>query len=243
VLALGAATLGPTMLAGAASDQQLTVDVTGNGYVTDATGAIHCPPTCQSTLPSTAQVQLYAYPNGYDTFQGWSGACQGTTKCSFDMSQDRQVGAAFTGAGPSPTPSPSPSPTATPTPGPSATPTPGPSPTPSPGPTKLAVTTVKVQSLAFTHGAVRLFLRCPLKCVALLKTTVSVPHGTAAVVRLKSVRRTLPAGVRTLVRLHLPRALRSAIRRRASRRHPAIARVTITTNGSAPVRRTVSLIP
>jgi hypothetical protein len=69
-----------------------------------------------------------------------------------------------------------------------------------------------------------------------------VPLGAAKVFSLKAVHRTLVAGKRTRVSLRLPRALRRAIRRHASRRHPARARVSVTGGGST-VRRTVSLIP
>jgi hypothetical protein len=251
VLALAAATLGPTMLAGAASGDHLTVSVTGNGNVTDATGAISCPPKCEADIPHATFVELTETPNGNDTFQGWSGPCTGAaSKCGFDMNGAVTVGAAFTGTGPEPTPSPtpSPSPSATPTPQPTATPTPAPSPSPSPGLIRLflGVGAAPRQSLHLTHGRVRLRLRCSRVCNATVHGTIHVPHITGKM-SLKTVKRTLPAGTWIGVGVRLSPAVRAAVRNHATRRHPAVTHLTIgaaapATKG-ASATRTVRLIP
>jgi List-Bact-rpt repeat protein len=234
------------MLAGAAGSHQLTVDVTGNGYVTDATGLIHCPANCSASFGDTATVSLYAYPNADDTFQGWSDACNGTTNCSFSMDVDRHVGATFTGAGPEPTPSPSPSPTATPTPQP--TPTPAPTPSPGPGqlpkplPLDLEIAARKRQRLHVTHGSIRLELRCSRSCKATVKPKITVPHDKPATFHPSAAEVALGAHKWTAVRLKLPPAVRAAIVHHATRRHPAIAKLTASA-GTAKVTRTVSLTP
>jgi hypothetical protein len=247
VLALAAATLGPTMLAGAAATgYQLTVNVSGNGYVTDATGVIHCPSTCQATIPAGTFVQLYAYPNGNDTFQGWSGDCQGTTKCSFDMGSNKTVGAGFTGTGPQPSPSPTPSPSATPTPQPTPTPTPSPSASPTLIHLFLGADAALRQSLHLTHHRIRLQLRCSRTCKATVTGTIRIPH-VAGTKSLKTVKRTLVASSWTAVGVRPSSRLRAAITTNASKRHPAVAHLSIDATApatkGASTARTVRLIP
>jgi uncharacterized repeat protein (TIGR02543 family) len=116
----------------------LTVTVTGGGSVTDDTGRISCPPTCQAEYPPPvggfATAHLTAHGTTDAIFTGWGGDCTGTNpSCDVLMNADKSVSATFT----SPTPTPTPSPTPTPTPSP--TPTPTPTPTPHPG-RKLPVT-------------------------------------------------------------------------------------------------------
>jgi len=253
-LALAAATLGPTMIAGAQSGDHLTVNVTGNGSVSDAAGRISCPPTCEADVAHGTFVSLTETPHDNDTFEQWSGdACTGSTaeKCGFDMNGATTVGAAFTGTGPQPTPSPSPSPTATPTPQPTPTPTPAPTPTPTPGPTPrpaalvLKLFAAKVQSLRDTHGRLRLRLRCSRTCKATIKVKVSVPDKLKTVT-LPAKHLTLPAGKTVSVGLKLSRALRTAIRLHATTRHPATAHVgvgAVAGASSAKAARTVALIP
>jgi hypothetical protein len=247
VLALAAATLGPTMIAGAQSGDHLTVNVTGNGSVSDSAGRISCPPTCEADVPHGSFVSLTAMPHDNDSFQQWSGpaACDGSTadKCGFDMSGPTTVGAAFTGTGPQPTPSPSP--TATPTPQPTPTPTPTPTPSPSPATLVLKLFAAKVQSLRDTHGRLRLKLRCSRTCKATIKVKVSVPH-MAKPVTLPATHPTLPAGETILVARKLPRALRAAIKLNATIGHPATAHVAVAAvagASSAKATRTVALIP
>jgi Divergent InlB B-repeat domain len=244
VVVLAAAMLGPTMLAGAQSGYQLTVNVTGNGTVNDAAGTINCPPTCTHTYALNTTVSLYAYPGGSDTFEGWSGACQGTTKCAVTMDADQTVGAAFSGAAPSPTPSP----TATPTPQPTATPTPQPSPTPSPSGSAvvLELSGVAIQSLRHTHGTIRIRLRCSLQCLAAVKGTLRLPNAKSKAA-LPTVKIALPAAQTTAVPIKLPLKLRLAIRRRASAKHPARARLVASAADGAlvatPQRLLVKLTP
>jgi hypothetical protein len=248
---LAAATLGPTILASAASGDHLTVSVSGNGSVT-GTGGIDCPPTCDADITHASTVVLTATPDGSDTFQGWGdGACYGqaTSKCSFDMNGTETVSASFTGTGPqpSPTPTPTPSPTATPTPAPTATPTPSPSPSPPPTARTivLRIAAPHTESLRARSGRLRFSLKCSRACIARVKAKITVPHAKSFAAAVAE--RRLAAGTWTPVAIRLSAKLRRAIRRHATRRHPAVAEVVaarrIGSSYGPQVLRTIRLTP
>jgi hypothetical protein len=83
--------------------ETLTVTVTGPGTVTSNPPGINCRQsagTCVRDFPSGDTVSLTATPDTDATFNGWSGACGGTTQpCNVVMSTDRSVGASFSGSG------------------------------------------------------------------------------------------------------------------------------------------------
>ena len=96
----------------------LTVSLggTGNGSVSDGTGAIACPTECSNAYQANSPVTLTATPAAGSTFTGWSGACSGTDTCQVTMSADMAVTATFT-ANPTPsTPPATPPPPGAPTP-------------------------------------------------------------------------------------------------------------------------------
>ncbi len=70
----------------------LRTGVTGNGTIS-GTG-ITCPTDCSETYASGTSVTLTAAPFTGSTFEGWSGACSGTT-CTVLMTQTRTVTASF----------------------------------------------------------------------------------------------------------------------------------------------------
>ena len=87
-----------------ASSHTVTVSVTGNGTVTGANGAISCTSAggsgCTATVDANSSVTLSATPGAGAGFTGWGGACAGsTTSCTFTMTGDKTVSAAFTGTG------------------------------------------------------------------------------------------------------------------------------------------------
>jgi len=78
----------------------LSVSVTGNGTVTG--GGIACTSAggsgCSATEPANSEVTLTATPGSGGSFDGWGGACAGTsTTCTISMTSDRSVTAAFSG--------------------------------------------------------------------------------------------------------------------------------------------------
>jgi hypothetical protein len=96
-------TVNATFVAGASS-HTLTVTVTGNGTVTGAGGAISCTSAggsgCTATVTANSSVTLNATPGAGAGFIAWGGACSGSsTSCTFTMTGDKTVTAAFTGAG------------------------------------------------------------------------------------------------------------------------------------------------
>jgi uncharacterized repeat protein (TIGR02543 family) len=80
---------------------QLTVEVSGNGNVSNALGAINCGNgaiVCSASLAVGTTVTLIATPATGATFAGWTGACGGTgTTCTVSMTASRSVTATFTG--------------------------------------------------------------------------------------------------------------------------------------------------
>jgi Divergent InlB B-repeat domain len=85
-----------------ASSHTLTVSVTGNGTVTG--GGISCTSAggsgCTATVNANASVTLSATAGSGAGFTAWGGACSGTTPtCTFTMTSDTAVTAAFTETG------------------------------------------------------------------------------------------------------------------------------------------------
>jgi Divergent InlB B-repeat domain len=79
----------------------LTVSVTGNGTV--AGSSISCTSaggsSCSAEVSAGTTVALTAQPNSGATFNGWGGACAGTSlSCSVTMSSAKSVTASFSGS-------------------------------------------------------------------------------------------------------------------------------------------------
>jgi len=55
----------------------LAVEVTAEGDVTGAAGAIACPPRCDTMLPLGSAFELTAVARPGFSFEGWRGACTG----------------------------------------------------------------------------------------------------------------------------------------------------------------------
>jgi hypothetical protein len=76
----------------------LTVGVSGSGTVTSTDGKITCSNSggsCVTSYASGSAVTLNGTPGANYTLGGWSGACSGTGICSFTMTQNLEVLAAF----------------------------------------------------------------------------------------------------------------------------------------------------
>jgi cysteine-rich repeat protein len=68
----------------------------GGGAVTSSVGGIACGTTCTASVADGTSVTLTAAADPGSTFTGWSGPCTGSdTTCSFTVSGDATVGAAF----------------------------------------------------------------------------------------------------------------------------------------------------
>jgi Divergent InlB B-repeat domain len=88
-----------------ASTFALTVSVTGNGTV--AGPSIACTSaggsSCSADEPAGTTLTLTAQPGSGASFNGWGGACAGTSPtCSVTMSSAQSVTASFSGGGPTP---------------------------------------------------------------------------------------------------------------------------------------------
>jgi len=85
-------------IGGTSTESTLAVKKTGSGNVTiDPTGQ-SCGSNCSGSFLNGTGVTLTAVPDPYASFAGWSGGiCSGTaTTCSFTLSSDTTVSAAFT---------------------------------------------------------------------------------------------------------------------------------------------------
>ena len=73
----------------------VSVTITGDGQVEDATRVIRCPGACSMTVNTGTQVTLTAR-NGKGVFSGWGGACAGNSlTCTFSVNSDAPVTALF----------------------------------------------------------------------------------------------------------------------------------------------------
>jgi ELWxxDGT repeat protein len=79
----------------------LNVTVNGSGDVTSNPAGITCPGDCSENYTDGTLVTLTADPDAGNNFQGWSGACTGTSTCQVTMNAARSVTATFV-AGPPP---------------------------------------------------------------------------------------------------------------------------------------------
>jgi len=86
---------------GTGSTFPLSVLVTGNGTVTSNPTGISCSAnggTCSQSFTANSIVTLTAAPASGATFQGWSGACLGTTTtCAVPMNAAKSANATFSG--------------------------------------------------------------------------------------------------------------------------------------------------
>ena len=73
----------------------LSVSVSGNGTVTSSPSGINCGATCSASFTSGTQVTLTASAAAGSSFNGWSGACNGTSTCSVTMNAAESVAANF----------------------------------------------------------------------------------------------------------------------------------------------------
>jgi len=73
----------------------LYVTSTGGGTVTSAPTGITCGTQCDADFDSATVVTLTPNPNTGLTFNGWRGACSGTSTCQVPMTLDKAVMAAF----------------------------------------------------------------------------------------------------------------------------------------------------
>ncbi|MGH4007495.1 MAG: InlB B-repeat-containing protein [Pseudonocardiaceae bacterium] len=78
---------------------QLTVQIGGGGSV--AGSRISCPPTCGAMFDPGKSVTLTPQPAAASIFDGWGGACAGTTAtCTVNMNANQTVSATFHVLGP-----------------------------------------------------------------------------------------------------------------------------------------------
>jgi hypothetical protein len=86
------------------SSYTLTVTEVGQGTVTSNDGMINCVNgggSCSGSYPIGTSVTLNAAAAGDWTFQGWSGACNGSGTCTVVMNSSLTVTATFANTGPS----------------------------------------------------------------------------------------------------------------------------------------------
>ncbi|HXH96803.1 MAG TPA: hypothetical protein VNH40_06280, partial [Gaiellaceae bacterium] len=77
--------------------RKLDVSVAGGGGGSVSASGIACPTLCEHSYPSGTVVTLTATPDASSAFDGWSGACTGSTStCQLAMTVDRSVTATFT---------------------------------------------------------------------------------------------------------------------------------------------------
>lgn len=95
-----ARTVGASFTPSAATRFPLTVSTTGDGRVTSSPAGIDCGSTCAASFDADTVVGLNAVPGAGYAFDGWSGACSGTTTCNVTLSAARSVTAAFRASAP-----------------------------------------------------------------------------------------------------------------------------------------------
>jgi uncharacterized repeat protein (TIGR02543 family) len=81
---------------GVAQTLTVTLNGAGTGGVTSSDGGINCGADCSEVYPRNRVVTLTATPTNGATFQGWTGACSGTSPtCTLTMSTNRSATAKF----------------------------------------------------------------------------------------------------------------------------------------------------
>jgi hypothetical protein len=88
-------TVKPDAAPDASTPTKLTVMVTGNGHVTATPGTMDCAGACTETFVLGATITLTAEGYSGGSFTGWGGACSGTDTCTFQLTGDTAVSAAF----------------------------------------------------------------------------------------------------------------------------------------------------
>jgi len=73
---------------------------TGSGSVSSSPSGINCGNTCSASFDNGTQITLTATPLSGSTFQGWSGACTGTSNCVVTLNANTSVTATFAAAQP-----------------------------------------------------------------------------------------------------------------------------------------------
>ncbi len=73
----------------------VTKDGTGAGTVTSSPAGIECGSTCTADFDEDTLVTLTATADLGSTFNGWSGACSGTSSCAVTLSMAQTVNATF----------------------------------------------------------------------------------------------------------------------------------------------------
>ncbi len=76
---------------------RLAVSVSGAGRVVSAPGGIDCGSQCEANLPAGSTVVLTATPAAGQQFDGFTGACSGTS-CTLRLDADARVSARFSAA-------------------------------------------------------------------------------------------------------------------------------------------------
>ncbi|HEX3109092.1 MAG TPA: Ig-like domain-containing protein, partial [Thermoanaerobaculia bacterium] len=92
---LGTATIS-VAAAAATANVTVTKSGSGSGLVTSSPSGFNCGTSCSATLTVGSSITLYAQPDRDARFDGWSGPCVGTGSCTFTVSADTNVVAAFT---------------------------------------------------------------------------------------------------------------------------------------------------
>ena len=67
----------------------------GGGTVSSTPAGINCPAQCSASFPSGTAISLIASAASGSGFDGWTGPCSGTGSCSFNLTSDQMLGAAF----------------------------------------------------------------------------------------------------------------------------------------------------
>jgi hypothetical protein len=81
----------------AAPAHRLHVALTGSGEgsVSSTPAGIACPGACAAEFTEGEAVRLEAIPASGSSFVGWTGDCQGTGECEFNLASDKSVEAEF----------------------------------------------------------------------------------------------------------------------------------------------------
>ena len=85
-----------------ATNHTLKIVVSGSGSVKSSPGGIDCAPTCTGIFPMNTDVVLTAAPATSFHFDGWTGACSGTSTCALKLTGDAQAFATFKADAPPP---------------------------------------------------------------------------------------------------------------------------------------------